>query len=105
MLSRVRGSLRLPARFQLVAAMNPCPCGRGEGPRAAAAAPRARSRSYAGRLSGPCSTASTCTSRCRRLCYAELPGPPGEEPSAVVAARRGGTGAAGRPAAVEAGSR
>src|SRR6185436_10405513 len=24
---RVRGSLRIPARFQLVAAMNPCPCG------------------------------------------------------------------------------
>jgi magnesium chelatase family protein len=26
-ISRARGSLRLPARFQLVASMNPCPCG------------------------------------------------------------------------------
>ena len=26
--SRNRGTLRMPARFQLVAAMNPCPCGR-----------------------------------------------------------------------------
>jgi len=28
-ISRVRGSLTLPASFQLVAAMNPCPCGGG----------------------------------------------------------------------------
>ena len=27
-IARARGTLRLPARFQLVAAMNPCPCGR-----------------------------------------------------------------------------
>lgn len=27
-ISRAKGTLRLPARFQLLAAMNPCPCGR-----------------------------------------------------------------------------
>src|SRR5687767_14529036 len=27
-IARARGTLRLPARFQLLAAMNPCPCGR-----------------------------------------------------------------------------
>ena len=50
-LSRVRGSLRLPARFQLVAAMNPCPCGSGrDGLRLH---PRARPAPTPARLSGP----------------------------------------------------
>jgi magnesium chelatase family protein len=48
LVSRARGSSRLPARFQLVGAMNPCPCGRLPcecGPREA--------RVYRRRLSGP----------------------------------------------------
>ena len=49
-----RAALRveLPARFLLVAAMNPCPCGEGGPPGACRCGPSARAR-YARRLSGP----------------------------------------------------
>ena len=50
--SRARGTITFPARFLLVAAMNPCPCGDGGLPGACRCAPAARSR-YARRLSGP----------------------------------------------------
>ncbi len=43
----------LPAAFQLVAAMNPCPCGGAGGPEAACHCPEATVRRYAGRISGP----------------------------------------------------
>lgn len=52
---RVRGVARLPARFQLVMAANPCPCGNASaGSRGAACrcTPMAR-RGYLARLSGP----------------------------------------------------
>ncbi|MDA8434655.1 MAG: ATP-binding protein, partial [Actinomycetales bacterium] len=47
-------SVRFPARFHLVLAMNPCPCGRGGGPDAAACVctPQQRRR-YLSRISGP----------------------------------------------------
>ena len=50
--SRHRGTVRLPARFQLVAAMNPCPCGR-LGAASACRCTGADRRSYLSRLSGP----------------------------------------------------
>jgi magnesium chelatase family protein len=52
-LSRLGHSVDFPARFQLLAAMNPCPCGYlGDGTdRCHCAA--ARIRSYRGRISGP----------------------------------------------------
>jgi magnesium chelatase family protein len=52
---RAKGVARLPARFQLVMAANPCPCGRaspGDRGLACRCAPRTR-RSYLSRLSGP----------------------------------------------------
>lgn len=50
---RGSGSVRLPARFLLVAACNPCPCGNhGEPSRVCACTPAARAGYYA-RLSGP----------------------------------------------------
>jgi magnesium chelatase family protein len=49
---RHRGNVRLPARFQLVAAMNPCPCGRTGSALACRCSP-ADVRAYLGRLSGP----------------------------------------------------
>jgi magnesium chelatase family protein len=48
-ISRIRGSLRLPARFQLVGAMNPCPCG-GSADGACACTPGQAAR-YQGRVS------------------------------------------------------
>ncbi len=52
-ISRARASLSYPARFQLIAAMNPCPCGHfGDPSKACTCSPTARMR-YAARLSGP----------------------------------------------------
>jgi magnesium chelatase family protein len=50
--ARARESVELPARFLLVAAMNPCPCGDGGPPGACRCSPAARAR-YHRRLSGP----------------------------------------------------
>lgn len=52
-ISRAGLQAEFPARFQLVAAMNPCPCGlRGDSQRACRCTPDAVAR-YLGRLSGP----------------------------------------------------
>ncbi len=52
-LTRVSGSLRYPARFMLVAAMNPCPCGYfGDRSRECICTPQ-QIRRYRARLSGP----------------------------------------------------
>lgn len=51
--SRAKGSLSFPARFMLVAAMNPCPCGyAGDPERVCACAPSQASR-YRLKISGP----------------------------------------------------
>ncbi len=50
--SRAARSVTLPARFQLVAAMNPCPCGEGGAQGQCRCSESARAR-YARRLSGP----------------------------------------------------
>jgi len=50
--TRQRGTVRIPARFQLVAAMNPCPCGRRGSATPCRCTP-ADVRTYLGRLSGP----------------------------------------------------
>lgn len=50
--SRARASADLPARFLLVAAMNPCPCGEGSVSGSCRCGERALAR-YARRLSGP----------------------------------------------------
>ncbi|MER3481320.1 MAG: ATP-dependent protease, partial [Meiothermus sp.] len=51
--SRAKASLTFPARFLLLAAMNPCPCGwYGDPERSCACTPTQRQR-YAGRISGP----------------------------------------------------
>ena len=50
--SRARASVTFPARFLLVAAMNPCPCGEGSTPGRCRCSEGARMR-YANRVSGP----------------------------------------------------
>ncbi len=52
-IARARLSCTFPARFQLVAAMNPCPCGWAGHPRRACTCPPARVDAYRRRLSGP----------------------------------------------------
>ena len=51
-LSRSGATTTVPARFLLVAAMNPCPCGEGGPPGACRCPPASRAR-YTRRLSGP----------------------------------------------------
>ena len=51
--ARADARLELPARFQLVAAMNPCPCGYLGDPRRACSCSARRVQRYRERLSGP----------------------------------------------------
>ncbi len=85
-IARARGSLTLPARFQLVAAMNPCPCGfLGSTARACSCTPD-RARRYESRLSGPLLDRIDLHAEVPALGFSELVGPGGEA-SASVAAR------------------
>jgi len=53
LISRARAQIELPARFQLVAAMNPCPCGWLGHPRVPCHCPPAIVQRYRRRISGP----------------------------------------------------
>ena len=52
-LVRAQGAMRLPARFQLIAAMNPCPCGFRGDPERECSCDESQLRRYRVRLSGP----------------------------------------------------
>lgn len=52
-LARAQGEVRLPARFQLIAAMNPCPCGLAGLPEQACRCTPEQIHRYQSRLSGP----------------------------------------------------
>jgi magnesium chelatase family protein len=85
-ISRARGTLELPARFQLVAAMNPCPCGqRGAAHRACRCTDR-EARAYLQRLSGPLLDRIDLHVEVPALAWSDLSTPPAE-PSARVAER------------------
>jgi magnesium chelatase family protein len=85
-IARVRATLELPAHFQLVAAMNPCPCGaRGDAGRACRCPPHVV-MGYQRRISGPLLDRIDLHVDVPALAVADLEGPPGEA-SAVVARR------------------
>ncbi len=84
-ISRAGGNRRLPCRFMLVAASNPCPCGRGEADPECTCAPLAVRR-YQGRLSGALADRLDILVAIRQPSAAEIGGPPGE-PSASVRER------------------
>ena len=52
-IARVGGAVEMPARFQLVAAMNPCPCGWAGDPSGRCTCPPGLPDRYAARISGP----------------------------------------------------
>ena len=52
-LSRAKHSCEFPARFQLIAAMNPCPCGYAGDPRGRCRCTAGQVTRYRNRLSGP----------------------------------------------------
>jgi magnesium chelatase family protein len=87
-ISRASGAVALPARFQLVAARNPCPCGRAldDDPTSCTCSQSDRLR-YASRLSGPLLDRVDLHLVVPRLTRDELLAAPPGEPSAVVAAR------------------
>ncbi|HJR76598.1 MAG TPA: YifB family Mg chelatase-like AAA ATPase [Nitrospiraceae bacterium] len=86
--TRVSGSLRYPARFMLVAAMNPCPCGYyGDRSRDCVCSPT-QVRRYRGRLSGPLMDRLDIHLEVPAVAPRDLrdDGPPAE-PSAVIGGR------------------
>ncbi len=85
-ISRVRGVLRMPARFQLVAAMNSCPCGGLGDARRGCRCTSRQIQVYHARLSGPMLDRIDLVVEVGPVRYAEMSGPPGEM-SAAVASR------------------
>lgn len=81
-IARAAGSRRLPCRFMLVAAANPCPCGRGEADPECSCEPLA-ARRYQGRLSGALADRIDVLVAIRQPSAAEMAGPPGEGSAAV----------------------
>lgn len=86
-IARASGSLTFPARFQLVAAANPCPCGfLGDPRRACRCAPHAIAR-YRSRLSGPLLDRIDMHLEVQPVRFSELLGQAQGESSATVRAR------------------
>ncbi|HEX2064402.1 MAG TPA: YifB family Mg chelatase-like AAA ATPase [Acidimicrobiales bacterium] len=83
---RARASVTLPARFLLVAAMNPCPCGEGGPPGGCRCSEAARAR-YARRLSGPLLDRLDLRVPMSRPDVGQLLGGPPGEATSVVATR------------------
>ncbi len=85
-ISRAARAVALPARFQLVAAMNPCPCGEGGSQGMCRCSESARAR-YARRLSGPLLDRFDLRVEVRPPAPRILLGGDEEESTATVAAR------------------
>jgi magnesium chelatase family protein len=86
-ISRAARQAEFPARFQLLAAMNPCPCGHhGSTLRVCRCTPDGISR-YQGRISGPLLDRIDLQVEVPALSAEALAGAPDGEASAVVAAR------------------
>ena len=81
-IARAAGSVRLPARSLVVAAMNPCPCGHHGDPRRECVCTEQRLASYRARISGPLADRFDLRVAVPR---AEAHGAPGEGSGAVAA--------------------
>ncbi len=86
-MARANAHVRYPARFQLVAAMNPCRCGLGgAGKGACGKAPRCQ-RDYQNRISGPMFDRIDLTVETPPVTAADMALPPPAEGTAEVAVR------------------
>ncbi len=95
-LTRAAGTVRYPARVQLVAATNPCPCGDlGRLDRACRCRPDQAHR-YRSRLSGPLLDRIDLQVELERVAASDLVEAPAGEASAAVAARVGAARAVAR---------
>lgn len=86
-ISRAGFQAEFPARFQLIAAMNPCPCGHLGDPAAECRCGAERVASYCARISGPLLDRIDLHVEVSRVTSDELAGPQPAEGSAAVAAR------------------
>jgi len=85
--ARANAHVRYPARFQLIAAMNPCRCGLGGGGRGACGkAPRCQ-RDYQNRISGPMFDRIDLTVETPPVTAADMALPPPSEGTAEASAR------------------
>ena len=86
-ISRAARQIQFPARFQLVAAMNPCPCGHcGDRTGRCRCSPERIAR-YRGRISGPLADRIDIKLEVPAPREAELMAPAPSEPSSAIAAR------------------
>lgn len=85
-IARAAASATIPARFLLVAAMNPCPCGNG-GPPGGCRCSEAQRARYRRRLSGPLLDRFDLRVEVQRPEVEDLMGGARGEPTSVVAAR------------------
>jgi magnesium chelatase family protein len=85
-IARANGTATLPARFQLVAATNPCPCGHAGEENRCSCAPGVPER-YVGRISGPLRDRIDVWVTLARMKAAALVAGTEPESTAVVAAR------------------
>ncbi len=86
-IARANAHVEYPARFQCIAAMNPCRCGHlGEAGRECSRAPRC-GEEYGERLSGPLLDRMDITLQVQAVPPAELSRAPGGETTARIAAR------------------
>ncbi|MEL7061600.1 MAG: ATP-binding protein, partial [Acidobacteriota bacterium] len=83
---RTRARFDFPARFALLASMNPCPCGHLGDPRSSCRCPPTLITRYRSRVSGPLLDRIDLHVEVPALSLEELKGPPGE-PTARVAER------------------
>lgn len=86
-ISRTFGTLDFPARFMLVAAMNPCPCGYHTHPEKVCTCPSGLIRNYLNRVSGPLLDRIDLHMEVPPLSLGDLTGRPGAEDSAAVRQR------------------
>jgi len=84
--SRAAGQAEFPARFQLVAAMNPCPCGYWGDPDGACRCTLEQVQRYRGRISGPLLDRIDMQVEMPRISFENIQGPKGES-SALVRKR------------------
>ena len=86
-LSRAAARLTFPARFTLMAAMNPCPCGHRGSPVHPCRCPAILVERYHARISGPLLDRIDIHLSVPAVPYADLSGAPEAESSAVIRAR------------------
>ncbi len=86
-IGRARGTIRYPARIQLVAAMNPCRCGWSDDPERTCRCPHGEPERYVRRISGPLLDRLDIQVTMPRVPPAELVTEQRSESSAAVAAR------------------